>query len=189
MDYISTIFIAIGLAMDAFAVSIANAACNKINFKKAVQMSLSFGFFQFLMPVIGWSIGKASESIIDKVDHWVSFILLCYIGLKMLYESRKNDNTNGYITFISYKTIIILAFATSIDALAAGIILPSAVRADTISLMILAASIIGIITFFLSFIGIHIGEKFGNMFSSKAQIIGGIVLIAIGSKILIEGLM
>ena len=189
MDYISIIFIAIGLAMDAFAVSIVNGACNKINLKNSLEMAFSFGFFQFFMPIIGWLIGKASEFIIDKVDHWIAFILLGYIGFKMFYESKESSNSTNYTNNVSYKTIITLAFATSIYALATGIILPNAIHANTSLLMVIATSIIGIITFFISFIGIYIGKKFGNMFSSKAQKLGGIILISIGTKILIQGLL
>ena len=191
MDYISIIGIAVGLAMDAFAVSMAKAASiKKLKISSSIKMAFLFGLFQFFMPVIGWLVGKAGENLINSIDHWIALILLCYIGIKMIYESIKNRNVNEiYETYnLDIKTLSILAVATSIDALVTGIILPSAVGANSILLMIISTSLIGIVTFFICLFGVYIGKKFGTLLSSKAEIAGGIVLILIGVKIFLEHL-
>lgn len=192
MDYIALIGIAVGLSMDAFAVCITNGAlCKKVKPSLAFKMALSFGLFQALMPMIGWLIGKAGESFISSVDHWVALILLCFIGGQMIVESvksKKEPSCDEGTTRegLSFKTLMLLSLATSIDALATGIILPSAVQASTVALMLLAAALIGLITFIICIAGVYIGKKFGILLSEKAQIAGGIVLILIGLKIFIE---
>ena len=198
MDYIAVIGIAVGLAMDAFAVSVTNGAIVK-NFKPsfAIKIATAFGIFQFMMPVIGWIVGKAGQQLIESVDHYIAFILLLLIGGNMLIEAikdrikeykgeevQKKDNK----TATSTKTLLLMAAATSIDALATGVILPSAVGASTIMLMLVAVLMIGVITFIISFAGVYLGKKFGSLLSNKAEILGGIVLIGIGTKILIEHL-
>lgn len=190
MDYISVIGIAFGLAMDAFAVAISNGATNiKINIYNALKIAFFFGMFQAFMPVAGWCVGKAGEDIISNIDHWIAFILLAYIGSKMIYESlSKKKNSSTIKVSLNNKTLILLAVATSIDALATGVILPSVSGVSEVSQLIVAVCIIGAITFTISFIGVCIGKKFGKLFSSKAEILGGIVLISIGTKILIEHL-
>ena len=178
------IVIGVGLAMDAFAVSICKGlAMKKMDWKKAVIIALYFGFFQAMMPVLGYFLGTTFRGLVEKIDHWIAFALLLFIGINMIKESfdaedeKKNDN-------IDVKTMIILAIATSIDALAVGI---------TFSFfevnILLAVLIIGIITFALSIIGVKIGNKFGDKFQNKAEFSGGIILILIGTKILIEHLM
>lgn len=192
MDYIAVIGIAVGLAMDAFAVSMAKAASIKgSKVFSFIKMAFLFGLFQFLMPVIGWTIGKAGENLINSVDHWIALILLGYIGIKMIYESIKKSNINEmYETNnLDLKTLSILAVATSIDALATGIILPHAVGATSVLLMFIATGLIGVITFFICLLGIYIGKKFGTLLSSKAEIAGGCVLIFIGIKIFLEHLL
>ena len=190
MDYISLAGIAVGLSMDAFAVCITNGAITKkVTLSFAVKLALCFGVFQAAMPIVGWLIGKAGESFISAVDHWVALILLSFLGIQMIIESRKKANcgvAGKKQDNISLKTLITLAVATSIDALITGIILPSAVGASTIPLMFLSVGIIGIITFLICMIGVYIGKKFGQICSSKAEIIGGIVLIGIGVKIFID---
>ncbi len=187
MDYISLIGIAVGLSMDAFAVSITNGAVTrKVRPAFALKLAACFGIFQAAMPIIGWLIGKAGESIISAVDHWVALILLSFIGIQMLREAHKCNDEDCMQDDISWKALLTLAVATSIDALATGIILPSAVGAATTQLMVLSVCLIGLITFAFSFVGVYIGKKFGDLFTSKAQIIGGIVLIAIGVKIFVE---
>ena len=187
MDYIGLIISAIGLSMDAFTVSIANAAINNnIKFKKAILTAFSFGFFQFLMPIIGWGIGKAGEHLVSHIYHWVAFFLLSYIGIKMIYDNIHNDLTNSSQSIDNIKKLILLSIATSIDALASGIILPSTIGASSIRLMIVSTLIIGITTFSLCFIGVYIGKKFGTVFTSKSGIIGGVILIVMGIKILIQ---
>ncbi len=193
MDYVSLIGIAIGLSMDAFAVSLTNGAVTrKVTPWFAVKLALSFGLFQAFMPFIGWLIGKAGAGFIDSVDHWIALILLGYLGIQMLIESykkTKDGNIEVVRDGISNKTLFTLSVATSIDALATGVILPSAVKATTVLLMVTAVSMIGLITFLLCMIGVYLGKKFGDLFSSKAEIIGGIVLIAIGAKIFIDHML
>lgn len=198
MDYIAVIGIAVGLAMDAFAVSVTNGAIVK-NFKLsfAIKIAAAFGIFQFMMPVIGWIVGKAGQELIESVDHYIAFILLLIIGGNMLIEAikdrikeskgeevKKKDDR----TATSTKTLLLMAVATSIDALATGVILPSAVGASSVMLMLIAVLMIGVITFIISFSGVYLGKKFGSLLSNKAEILGGIVLIGIGTKILIEHL-
>jgi putative Mn2+ efflux pump MntP len=190
MDYVSLIGIGAGLAMDAFAVCITNgAAVKKVTLAFALRMALCFGIFQAVMPIAGWLVGKAGESFISAVDHWIALILLSYIGIQMLLESRKKDkkeNANSTDSTMKLRTLITLAVATSIDALITGVILPSAVGASTVTLMLLSVCIIGLITFVICLSGVYIGKKFGQIFSSKAEIIGGVVLIGIGCKIFID---
>ncbi|QEY34008.1 manganese efflux pump [Caproiciproducens galactitolivorans] len=193
MDYLSLCGIALGLSMDAFAVSITNGATNHrakpvVTFKLAVKLALSFGFFQAFMPMLGWLIGKAGESIINAVDHWIALLLLSYLGIKMIIESNKNgsDEECPLQADIHFRTLMILSVATSIDALVTGVLLPSAVGASTVTAMLLSVGIIGLITFCLCFIGVYIGKNFGRLLSTKAELFGGIVLTGIGIKIFIE---
>ena len=190
MDYVSLVGIAVGLSMDAFAVSVTNGAvAKKVTPWYAVKIALCFGVFQALMPMIGWLIGKAGENFISSVDHWVALILLCYIGVQMIvesYKNRKKGNTDGCKEDISLKALLLMGIATSIDALATGIILLSAVGASTVLSMLLSVAIIGMITFTLSVIAVYIGKKFGALLSCKAELLGGIVLVAIGIKIFVE---
>ncbi len=190
MDYVSLVGIGAGLAMDAFAVCITNGATNKrVTLKFALQMALCFGIFQAVMPIAGWLVGKAGESFISAVDHWIALFLLSYIGIQMLIESRKNkenEKIEKTENRMKFKTLVTLAVATSIDALITGIILPSAVGASTVTLMLFSVCMIGLITFVICLSGVFIGKKFGRLFSSKAEIIGGVVLILIGCKIFID---
>jgi len=192
VDYVSIIGIAIGLAMDAFAVSVTNGALTKnLKVSHGVKIAFFFGAFQLGMPVIGWLIGKAGEGIIQNVDHWVAFVLLLFIGGKMIIDyikERRENNKESQRDPITTKTIILLAVATSIDALATGIILPSAVGANTFTTMMIAVTMIGVITFVISLAGVYLGKAFGNIISKQATLIGGIVLIAIGTKILADHL-
>jgi putative Mn2+ efflux pump MntP len=189
MDLISLFGIAVGLSMDAFAVSIANgAACNKLRFSFALKLGGAFGLFQALMPFVGWCIGRAGEAIITAVDHWIALVLLGFLGGKMIWEAvrHKEDDEPKNQEDIALKTLLLLAVATSIDALATGIILPSAVGASTFLLMLLAIAIIGAVTFCICVPACYLGKKFGSLLSSKAEIFGGLVLIAIGVKIFVE---
>lgn len=193
MDYISIIGIAIGLAMDAFAVSVSNGATTKnLKLSYALKLSLFFGGFQLLMPIIGWLVGKAGESFISKVDHWIAFILLAFIGGKMIVdyikERNKEINTEKK-NELSNKTIFMLAIATSIDALATGIILPSAVGASTFELMLVAVIVIGVLTFIICMVGVYLGKVFGVLLSKHSTLFGGTVLVIIGGKILFEHLI
>lgn len=188
MDYISLIGIAVGLSMDAFAVSVTNGAVTrKADFRLALKTALTFGGFQALMPFLGWLVGKAGESFISAVDHWIALLLLAYLGGKMVWESRKKaDKKTEKQDGISWKTLLLSGVATSIDALATGVILPSAVGAANLGLMLLSVLVIGAVTFGFSFPGVYLGRRFGTLLSNKAELIGGLVLIAIGIKIFIE---
>ena len=193
MDYISLAGISVGLAMDAFAVCITNGAvCRKeaVNLRFALRMALSFAVFQALMRMIGWLIGKAGENLISSIDHWIALVLLCYLGIQMIVEAVKKGREGGEETCqadgVSLRTLLALSVATSIDALATGIILPSAVGANTLPLMIFSVCAIGVITFFICMAGVFLGKTFGLLVAGKAEILGGMVLIAIGLKIFIE---
>ncbi|MBW7573974.1 manganese efflux pump MntP [Caproiciproducens faecalis] len=190
MDFISLVGIALGLAMDALAVSITNGATvRKVTPKFSLKLALSFGLFQAVMPMLGWLVGKAGESFISTVDHWVAFILLSYLGIRMMVESAKEPeerNAGQKQNDISFKTLMTLSVATSIDALATGIILPSAVGARTGAAMALSVGIIGAVTFFLCLAGVYIGKNFGKLLTSKAELFGGVVLTGIGIKIFVE---
>ena len=183
MGLIEIIFIGIGLAMDAFAVSVCKGlSMKKINWKNAIIIAIYFGIFQALMPVVGYFLGTAFSSIVESVDHWIAFILLAAIGGNMIKEStddeveKRNDN-------VDFRTMIVLAIATSIDALAVGVTF-AFFKVN----LILAIVLIGIITFALSILGVIIGNKFGDKLQNKAELTGGVILILIGLKILLEHL-
>jgi len=182
---ITIVFIAIGLAMDAFAVSITSGATIKhLKINNALRIALFFGLFQAIMPLIGWSAGISFTNLISDIDHWIAFGLLSFIGCKMIYESTrggsKKKETNPMNTYI----LFILSVATSIDALAVGLSF-----AFLKILIVMPIIIIGTVTFLLSFIGVFIGNKTGHLFENRAELIGGIILIFIGLKILIEHLV
>jgi len=183
MSLFEIVVIGIGLAMDAFAVSVCKGlAMNKFDFKKAIIIALYFGIFQALMPVLGYFLGNAFNSFVQQIDHWIAFILLALIGGNMIKESTDNEEEKRNDK-IDIKTMILLAIATSIDALAVGITF-----AFFEVNLLLAILIIGIITFVLSILGVKIGNKFGDRFQNKAEFTGGIILIIIGLKILLEHL-
>jgi putative Mn2+ efflux pump MntP len=181
MDIISIILIAIGLSMDSFAVSITNGlTIRELNLKKNLIISFSLAIFQALMPLIGWFAGIGIEKYIKEFDHWIAFILLSFIGIKMVYEGiNKNDNTEG--SELNFLTLIGQSFATSIDAFAIGI--SFALLNLSIVTPIL---IIGVITFGFSLIGLRLGKYFGKRIGKSVEIFGGLVLFGIGIKILIE---
>ncbi|MDD3205007.1 MAG: manganese efflux pump MntP family protein [Lachnospiraceae bacterium] len=177
------LIIAIGLSMDAFAVSICKGlSMKKMNWKNGIIAGLYFGVFQAAMPLIGYILGMQFQSFIQGVDHWIAFILLALIGLNMVKESRSKEEEKENDSF-DVKTMLILAVATSIDALMVGITFAF------LSVNIVpAVSFIGVITFTLSVIGIKIGNVFGAKYKSKAELAGGIILILMGTKILIQHL-
>lgn len=180
MSFIEILLIAIGLAMDSFAVSVCKGLSVKnIRLKDVISIALGFGIFQALMPIIGFFLGKTFHGIIESVDHWVAFILLSIIGGNMIRESF--DGGEKLDDKIDFKEIILLSIATSIDALAVGLTF-AFFEVNLIS----AVSVIGIIAFCLSFIGVYIGKKFGDKFESKAELTGGGILVLIGLKILFE---
>jgi len=185
MSLTTIIFLALALAMDAFAVSITSGiTIVKMHLRHALRIAAFFGFFQAAMPIIGWSLGRFAADKIQAYDHWIAFGLLSIIGGKMIYESfvldseneKPRDPLNVFILFT-------LAIATSIDAAAVGISM-SLLKVQ----IIFPSVIIGVITFFVSLAGTWLGSQFGDLFGEKIEIAGGIVLIGIGCKILIEHL-
>lgn len=184
MGLIEIILIAISLAMDAFAVSICKGlSMKKMDWKKAVIIALYFGIFQAGMPIIGYFLGVGFEESIKFIDHWIAFILLAVIGGNMIKEALSKEDDDEIDDKVDFKTMIVLAIATSIDALAVGVTF-AFLNVD----IVLSVIIIGILTFIISFIGVKIGNVFGNKYQKKAEFAGGIVLILIGLKILLEHL-
>jgi len=180
------VLIAVGLSMDAFAVAICKGLkMRRFNLGQTAVIALFFGGFQALMPTIGWLLGKQFEKYITNIDHWIAFFLLAFIGIKMAVESFKKDENGDcdYVEKLDLKELFVMAVATSIDALAVGVtfaflqvkIVPSALT-------------IGSITFVLSALGVAVGHKFGAKYKNKAELVGGIILVLIGVKILLEHL-
>lgn len=183
MELFELFLIALGLSMDAFAVAICKGlSVQKLQVKHMVLVGAYFGVFQAVMPLIGYFLGSQFQSYIVSVDHWIAFVLLAIIGLSMIREAVSKDEEEVNASF-DVKTMVLLAIATSIDALAVGVTF-AFLNVDIVP----AVSFIGIITFVLSMIGVKIGNVFGARFKSKAEIFGGIVLILIGGKILLEHL-
>jgi len=177
------LLISIGLAMDAFAVSICKGLSMKtMNWKKAIIVGLYFGVFQALMPVIGYFLGATFKDLVTQIDHWIAFALLVLIGMSMLKEAfAKNEENHN--DSVDLKTMVILAIATSIDALAVGITF-AFLKVN----MLIAGLMIGITTFIICAIGVKIGNKFGDKYERKAEVVGGLILILMGIKILLEHL-
>ena len=194
MGLIELFILAVGLSMDAFAVSICKGlSLKKVSFKQCVIVGLYFGGFQGLMPLIGYILGSQFKDYITSVDHWIAFILLTFIGLNMIRESREKDDEELNISeaavgeeqenVLGFNSMVMLAIATSIDALAVGVTF-AFLQVNIIP----AVSFIGIITFVLSMIGVKVGNIFGSKYKSKAEFAGGVILILMGLKILLEHL-
>ena len=188
MGIVELFLIAVGLSMDAFAVSVCKGlGMKRINFKVAVVLALFFGGFQALMPVIGWALGSQFLWLISPIDHWIAFVLLAIIGGKMLWvafhddEDDSDDSSDANV--IDLGEYLMLAIATSIDALAMGISF-AALSVNIVA----AASFIGVITFVLTVAGVAVGHFFGARYEKPATIVGGVVLILIGLKVLLEHL-
>lgn len=182
MHLLEIIFIAAGLAADSFAVSVSSGAIiHKMRFRHALRIALFFSFFQALMPWVGWSIGSIASDAFCAIDHWIAFVMLSFIGGKMIYESRKLQEERKESNPLNLYVLISLSVATSIDALAVGF---------TFSFLHIAIIwpilIIGAVTFFFSFAGTYLGASFGHLFEDKVELIGGLILIGIGCKILLE---
>ncbi len=179
--------IGVGLSMDAFAVALCKGlGMKRVNYRHALVIALFFGMFQALMPVIGWALGTQFERFITPIDHWIAFCLLAFIGGKMLLDAVRNEGCKEcgeYRERLDLRELLMLAVATSIDALAVGITF-AFLRVD----IVLSATIIGIITFAISFAGVVVGNRFGARFERPATIVGGAVLVLIGVKILLEHL-
>ena len=182
MSFLDLFVLAVGLSMDAFAVSVCKGlSVRQLKFSHACTTGLYFGGFQFLMPLIGYLLGSQFQQYITSIDHWIAFVLLALIGANMIKESRgEAEQLNDSFSFL---TMLPLAIATSIDALAVGITF-AFLQVSVLP----AVTFIGCTTFVLSAIGIKIGHVFGTRYKSRAELIGGIVLIAIGCKILLEHL-
>ena len=185
MQVIDIVFIAFGLAMDAFAVSICRGLkVRKVSWKYSVSTAFVFGLFQALMPLIGYLAGKQFEGYITGIDHWIAFGLLGIIGINLIKESfDKEEDDAACDEDISFKELLLMGIATSIDALAIGVTF-AFLKINIITAII----IIGIITFVLSLSGVYIGNLFGSKLKKGAEVLGGIILIAIGIKILLEHL-
>ena len=192
-DFIMALFdelflLGVGLSMDAFAVSVCKGlGMRKLDKKQALIIGLYFGGFQALMPLIGWLLGSQFQQYITSIDHWIAFILLGFIGGKMMVEAVREWNEEETVEVmdapIDHKNMFVLAVATSIDALAVGITF-----AFLNTPIIEAITIIGITTMVLSIIGVIVGNFFGSRYKSKAEFIGGLILVLLGLKILLEHL-
>ena len=183
MGLIELFLIAVGLSMDAFAVSVCKGlAMPKCTFKKAAIVGLWFGGFQALMPAIGYVLGAQFQETIASIDHWIAFVLLALIGGNMIHEALDNDEEEADAS-LDVKTMFLLAVATSIDALAIGITF-AFLKVNIIP----AVCFIGIVTFIISYAGVKIGNVFGVRYKNKAEIVGGVILILLGLKILLEHL-
>ena len=207
MSIVELLLLAVGLSMDAFAVSIGNGLSMKgISLKKALPIALSFGLFQALMPLIGYFLGSAFESIIKQWDHYIALAFLGFIGGKMIYDGikeiiadrnakkkpekdeeisdnpSKNEAGADNEKSLSFGKLMIQAVATSIDALIVGV---SFAALPDVNIWI-AVSLIGVITFSLSLVGVFAGKKFGELLGSKAEVLGGLILVGIGVKVFVE---
>jgi putative Mn2+ efflux pump MntP len=186
MDFLTLVFIAIGLSMDGLAVSITAGATNKRKPQAylitALTAGAAFGGFQALMPILGWFAGQTSKEFVMGIDHWIAFLLLGFIGAKMLIGALKNERKRADLT--NPPALLMLAIATSIDAFVVGITL-----AFLDFSILMAAAVIGTITFAICFAGVYFGSMLGNKDAGKkAEMLGGLLLIGIGTKILIEHL-
>ena len=188
MSFCEILLLGVGLAMDAFAVSICKGlGMSKVNGKQCLVIGLFFGGFQALMPLLGWFLGSAFAEKIKTIDHWIAFILLGYIGIKMISDAIKEWKEETKVEEmdlpLDLKEMFLLAIATSIDALAVGV---------TFSFLEVAVAwactIIGVVTFFISCGGVYVGNIFGERYKAKAQIIGGVILVVLGIRILLSHL-
>jgi len=185
MELVTIIVIAVGLAMDAFAVSIVSgSAYRELKIKHALRIAVFFGGFQAFMPLIGSLAGLSVKEYIANYDHWIALVLLSAVGAKMIYESFKITPARQNFDPSNIFVLLILSIATSIDALAVGVTLSLLV-----SRIVVAVIIIGAVTFVLSYLGVRLGRKLGHFFESKIQALGGLVLITLGAKILLQHLL
>jgi putative Mn2+ efflux pump MntP len=188
MGFFALFMLAVGLSMDAFAVSVCKGLCmKKADLKSMAICGAWFGGFQALMPMIGFFLGTLFADAIEAFDHWIAFGLLALIGANMLKEAFGKEETDSCDiegVDLSFKTMLVMAIATSIDALAVGISLAMAGDVNILAAVVL----IGVITFSLSAVGVKIGNVFGSRYEKKAQFCGGVILILLGLKILLEHL-
>lgn len=181
MNFIEILVLSLGLAMDATVVSMTDGLSNrKIKISKTLLIGFVFGFFQAMMPLLGFLFGNLFAELIESLDHWIALLLLGYLGGKMLYEGLKKE-TEEEVKELNIKTLLVQGVATSIDAFAVGI------SFATLHVnIVLAVCSIGIITMVLSIVGVWIGKKFGDLLNNKATILGGLILVGMGIKIFIE---
>ena len=183
MSFPELLILAVGLAMDAFAVAVCKGlSLRALKLQQALLVGVWFGLFQALMPALGWLLGSAFSGLVQSVDHWVAFVLLSIIGGNMIREGLQGDDENCDPS-LSFGVMFLLAVATSIDALAVGITFAFL----NVSIL-LAVALIGVVTFTISAVGVKMGNLFGARYKSKAEFFGGAVLILIGLKILLEHL-
>jgi len=181
MQEITIIFISIGLAMDCFAVSLSAGTCEKkIRISDTLRIASAFGGFQAGMAILGWAAGSGFLKYIEKIDHWVAFTLLVFIGGKMIFESFKQDEEKK-TDYCSTKALALLGIATSIDSLAVGVSLPMLKYPLVFSFVTIGAA-----SFLFSVAGVYLGRRTGEVFGPKAETAGGVILIIIGGKILLE---
>ncbi len=178
MDILTVFLVAVGLAMDCFSVSIASGMTEDMRISAAFKVGISFGSFQMFMPFLGWLLGKSLIDIVSAFDHWLAFGLLSFVGCKMIYEFFQKEHEGMTLKF---RSLLMLSIATSIDAFSVGIVIGFLTTSIMISIFIF-----GFVTFVFSFVGILIGDKLKHIFGRRAQIIGGIILILIGTEILLE---
>lgn len=185
MDPLTLVLIAVGLSMDAFAVSITSGiAMKRLHLGHALRIAFFFGAFQLLMPILGWLAGVSLKEFITSWDHWIAFVLLAWIGGKMVYEAVKGDTCERASSEpLALLELLMLSVATSIDALAIGLSL------SFLGVAIAGpALVIGLITFAISFLGVVLGDRLGCLMGKRMEIVGGVILIGIGVKILWEHL-
>jgi len=183
MDILTVLILAIGLSMDSFAVSIGCGLTEqKISFRHAAEISFSLAFFQGILPVAGWFMGTEIKGYVENIDHWIAFLLLLFLGGKMIIESFKKDKGNALSDIYSWKHIITLSIATSIDALVVGFSYALASSRNIFG----GALIIGAVTFFFAMLGIRIGKDVGSSLGPKVELLGGVILIGIGLKVLLQ---
>lgn len=184
-NFFYILLIAISLALDAFAVSVSSGiAVPGFSWRHGVKMGIWFGFFQFAMPLAGYALGTGVSAYIEAVDHWIAFGLLAFIGGRMVYGSLTQSEEREAAADLSAKQLCLLAIATSIDALAVGVSMAFMPGVEILP----AAALIGAVAFVLSVMGGLLGKRLGGLFRQRAELAGGIVLIAIGIKILMEHL-
>lgn len=185
MNFLEILVLSTGLAMDAFAVSIAcGFSVKHPKVSHALKIASFFGVFQALMPLIGWALASHLRIWVEDIDHWIAFGLLSFVGIKMIFESFNSKNEPSEINSLETSALLVLAFATSIDALAAGISF-SFLKIE----ILLPVITIGVVTFIFSFAGVKIGSKFGHYLEHKVTLLGGLVLMGFGLKILLEHLL
>ena len=185
MHMITITFVAFGLAMDAFAVSITSGiTIRHLRIHHAFRIALFFGAFQAIMPIVGWLAGLSLRDFISGIDHWIAFGILGFIGCKMIYEALGMELDREEVNPLNLSVLLMLSVATSIDALAVGV----SFAFLNISI-VTPVLVIGIVTFLLSYLGIFVGNRLGHFFEKKIEILGGLILIGIGVKILVDHLV